>query len=235
MNSTQIAIDAIYLLDRHFASEAAYKVEISRDRNDEYTFIFEILQKNAQSLDRKEVLRLIPTGSHWSYLLGWRSFFGIPILTKNSRWLMLGVETAAPHPSRGSYLVYKAYIFPFPLTADVQQKIHAFAHEISSQCNDITRHSTPFGRIDTRSPTLAAHRPIEGQIVRLSLQQYARNIPFHFHTLATRREQLEQRRRDQIVALVPSVAKQFPTQPTRSWGCLPQLVCIISAIISVLI
>jgi len=233
MNSAQIAENATYLLDKYFATSAAYKVHIDRDRDDEYTFVFDRLQSSARFLDRSEVLRLIPTGSHWSYLLGWRSFFGIPIMTRNSHWLVLGVETAAPHPSRGSYLVYKAYIFPFPLANDVQQKIRAFANEISSQRNDISMSRTTFGRIDARSQTLDAHRRIEGRIVRVSLQQYEKKVPFRFQTLATRHEQLEQRNRHQLVALVPAVAKHFPGRPTRSWGCLPKATFIILTIISV--
>lgn len=234
MNSAQIANNATHLLDKYFAASAAYKVHIDRDGNDEYTFVFDRLQSNAGFLDRSEVLRLIPTGSHWSYMLGWRSFFGIPIMTRNSRWLALGVETAAPHPSRGSYLVYKAYIFPFPLATDVQQTIRAFANELSSQHNDISISRTTFGRIDARSQTLDAHHRIEGRIVRVSLQQYEKKVPFRFQTLATRHEQLEQKNRHQLVALVPAVAKHFPGRPARSWGCLPKVALIISMMVFVM-
>jgi len=224
MNVTE---EALYLLDKHLAPSATYILQIDRDSNDEYRFLFDKLQQNGPSLNRQDALKLIPTGSKWSHLIGWRSFFGLPIVTRKGRWLMLGVETAAPHPSRGAYLVFKAYLFPFPLSDAVWQTLAHLTNEISSPQHDAKLLKNPSGLVETHSPSSSAHRLIEGEMMRVALHAYRENTPFHFRTLATQQGQIERKGKAELVALVPSVARHFPIQPARSRGCFSRVMVIL--------
>lgn len=188
-------------LDEILSNAAEYILEIDRDNSDSYTLRFnQVRVISLHSLSKSAAMSIVPTGSHWSYFLGWRDIFGVPISgSKGDKWLSLGFETVLPHETRGAYLYLKAFFLPFPLENTVLDKIDEFVDGLFdySMVNDKIsllnkmdlkyRGST---QINASSSSMVTHKAIEAWIIREANQRYRKGETFLFRTLVMKKKQI---------------------------------------------
>ncbi|MBW4631973.1 MAG: hypothetical protein KME30_08740 [Iphinoe sp. HA4291-MV1] len=220
---------AIYnLLSNYFLGDAGYVLEVDRDDDDSYTFRFDRVKTISSGLlARNDAMSIIPTGSYWSYFLGWRDIFGIPIPSDNSKWLALGIETALKHKTRGSYLYLKALFLPLPLNDSVLQKLEDFVNGLSysierKQINRLKalelkargselniRGSTV---LDTNSKSISEYGFIESWIIRQACWQYQKGEILTFRTSAMKESQLSLRGKPHIIGRIKCVSQSSAFQ-----------------------
>ena len=148
-------------------------------------------------------MSIIPVGSQWSYFLGWRDIFGIPIFgNEGEEWLSFGFETVLPHETRGAYLYLKAVFLRFPLEDAVLDKIDEFADSLSdysigakeiSLSNKLDLKCSGSTEIDASSDSMYTHKAIEAWIIRQANQRYRKEETFLFRTLAMQKKQIPSR------------------------------------------
>ena len=118
-------------LINYFSDDAEYILEIDRDDEDAYIFRFDpVITVSSNSLTTSDAMSIVPTGSYWSYFVGWRDIFEIPISSGDSNWLAFGVETTLTHETRGAFLYLKALFLPLPLNNSVLEKLELFANKL---------------------------------------------------------------------------------------------------------
>ncbi|NJL65086.1 MAG: hypothetical protein HC903_28985 [Methylacidiphilales bacterium] len=188
-------------LEVGLSDAAEYTLDISRDEGDSYSLRFnQIRSISSRPLSKRKAMSIVPVGSQWSYFLGWRDIFGIPIFeNEDDKWLSFGFETVLPHKTRGAYLYLKAFFLPFPLKKDVLDKIDEFAdvlgdysiadekisfiHRMELKCRGSTE-------INASSSSMYKHRAIEAWIIREANQRYRKRETFLFRTLVMKKNQI---------------------------------------------
>lgn len=189
------------LIDKYLSDHASYTFEVNRNKDDEYIFKLEKLSSLSDDyLNQSQAMTIVPTGSYWSYFLGCRDIFGIPLSHPNTRWIAFGYETTVEHVSRGAFLYLKAVFLPFPLSRTVLDGLEKIAGEISNPKFDDTipvinkleldcpgRKET---RLNSRYPSSFSQKHIEGWAIRKARQEYENQKPFVFRTLAMKKSQL---------------------------------------------
>jgi|GEM_PF-2392704 len=221
------------LLSNCFLDDAEYVLEVDRDDDDSYTFSFDRVKPISSSLlAEKDAESIIPKGSYWSYFLGWRDIFGIPIPSDNSKWLALGIETTLKHKNRGAYLYLKALFLPLPLNESVLQKLEDFANNLShsierKQINGLkalelkargaelnVRGTTV---LDTKSKSISEHGFIESWIIHQAYWQYQKGEIVTFRTLAMKESQLSLRGKPHIIGRIKCVSQSSAFQDLARW------------------
>lgn len=188
-------------LDEILYNAAEYILEIDRDESDSYTLKFnQIPLISLRSLSKSKAMSIVPTGSHWSYFLGWRDIFGVPIFgNEGDKWLSFGIETVLPHEARGAYLYLKAFFLPFPLENTVLDKIDEFADVLFdystetkkiNNCNKIELKFRGSTQINASSSSMCTHKEIEAWIIREANQRYRKGETFLFRTLVMKKKQI---------------------------------------------
>src|SRR5438128_9448919 len=111
--SSSLFADTSSVLERLLGPRAVLDISLGRDQSDNYAVRTTPPRSTGptQIPSATEILQLLPTGSTWSPALGWRSIVGLPIFLKDSRWLLLGVESAGGHQSRGAFALFRAFVF----------------------------------------------------------------------------------------------------------------------------
>lgn len=212
MGQTHLAID---LLDKHLSNGALCSVTLGRNDNDEYALTME--PPEGLPCSQRQILDLLPTGSFWSQLLGWHSFVGIPFPEDSPQWMAFGVETVAKHDSRGAYVIFKAHLFPFPLTDEVLGSLQALAKEIYPAATPIYS----LGDIKwAESHSVEDHSKITSQIILSAVKhfQQERNCPMLFRSVVLLENQLFPKNRNHIMATVPAIMRGFST-PKKALNC----------------
>lgn len=224
--SSSVAISN--LLSNYFLGDAEYVLEVDRDDDDSYTFKFDrVKTTSSSSLTKNDVMSIIPTGSYWSYFLGWRDIFGIPIPSDNSKWLALGIETALKHKTRGAYLYLKALFLPLPLNDSILQKMEDFVNgllysveskkidrlkaiELKARGLELkTRGSTV---LNTNSKSISEYGFIEGWIIHQACRHYQKGEILTFRTLAMKESQLSLRGKPHIIGRIKCVSQSSAFQ-----------------------
>jgi hypothetical protein len=201
------------LLDRALLAEADYSFVVDRDEDDAYTFTLDEAKPSPRSLSKSQVMKIVPTGSYWSYFLGFRDIFGIPVPGKRPGWVAFGFETALKHETRGAYLYLKALLLPFPLTNKALEGVDALAENIFTPISD---HKIPFlNRKELQfrkkteptfpSQSIASYKPIESWIIRKANQGYRDRKPAVFRTMAMKKNQLYDQGEPSIIATTQNI------------------------------
>ena len=188
------------LLDTYLKNNAAYVLEVGRDDGDSYNFQLDrIDDKSTRSLNQNQSMSIVPTGSYWSYFLGLRDIFGIPVPNKKPQWLAIGVETTLEHETRGAYLYLKAFFLPLPLEdVSVIQNIENVADGIypHRQNDNVTRwnkadlEATGSTIVESSIRTASAYAPTEAWIIRQAIHRYRDGMYPIFRTLAMKKAQV---------------------------------------------
>jgi len=188
-------------LEAGLSDAAEYKLVISRGEADSYSLVFNrIRSMSLHSLSKSKAMSIVPVGSHWSYFLGWRDIFGIPIFgDEGQKWLSFGFETVMPHETRGAYLYLKAFFLPFPLENTVLDKIDEFADGLFdrsieakriSRLNKMELKYRGSTQINASNSSMITHKAIEAWIIREANQRYRNGETFLFRTLAMKENQI---------------------------------------------
>jgi hypothetical protein len=191
-------------LEADLSDAAEYALDISRDESDSYSLRFnQIRSISSFPLSKRKAMSIVPTGSQWSYFLGWRDIFGIPIFeNEGEKWLSFGFETVLPHETRGAYLYLKAVFLPFPLENAVLDKIDEFADSLSDCSigekeiclpNKLDLKFSGSTQIDASSNSMHTHKAIEAWIIQHANQRYRNEEAFLFRTLAMKKKQIPSR------------------------------------------
>ncbi len=218
-------LPVIQSVERCLAAGAAYLVTLKRDERDDYALNLTALEAAPTvPLRREQVLEIIPSGSSWSHLLGWHSYFGLPIPADNPRWVLVGVETVLPHPTRGAFPVLHAYAFAQPVGPLLPAHLERLAATINPDNRGVRRLRVHHGLIRALSRTAEEHRSIESWIIREASDMYRKGHPCHFRTLALVDSQLQflatkpllVLKPYHLVATVAAIEESFSAQ-TRGW------------------
>jgi hypothetical protein len=205
---------ALALLDRHLsAGGATCSVNLGRDENDEYGFTVEPAE--GLPCSPGQIIDIMPAGSFWSHLLGWHSFVGIPFPEESPRWMALGVETVAPHPTRGAYLLFKAYLFELPLAEDAISRLESLAREMYPPAAPY-REKEGFFSCDSMSAE--EHAPIAARVI-FTAAEFFRCRPqsaMLFRTAVMTEQQRFTRQRPVFMVTVPPIRRYFSTRPGLS-------------------
>ncbi|MEM7537842.1 MAG: hypothetical protein AAF639_37070 [Chloroflexota bacterium] len=231
--------NAVDLAERLLARYASYEIRFERDaQKRQYVLETNILASSAKTFPLTEeqiYTELIPSGSQWSHLLGWRSFFAIPLLvgsmTGGRGWvsqpyIALGVETVAPHPETGASLVYRAYLFPAEQQHHVIENLTALVHAVERQTST-ERHQRNIrvprnGILQTDAPTPRSYQQIERALIVQAIHQYRQNEPYLLRTLIVSGVQYEQTHRlpNKLIGVQTTLMKKFPLARRHNRGCL---------------
>lgn len=191
------------LLARHLSERAVAQISFFRDDAD--SFQLNISPEGVVS--KQDVMRLLPAGSAWNHLVGWRDFFGIPMRPSMTAPFCVGVSEVLGHSTRGATPALHAYIY-----VDAR----AVAPGLLSLANEIhagpARHSGTHGVVWAASANPLDHRSVEAAILRCAAADYETNQPLLFHTLLmTGREVKVVVRWSQVlVATVPVATRKLP-------------------------
>jgi len=209
------------LLSNCFLGDAEYILEVDRNNDDSYTFAFDRVRTiSFTALSKNDAMSIIPTGSYWSYFLGWRDIFGVPIPTDNPEWLVLGIETALKHETRGAYLYLKALFLPLPLNDSILQKIEDFVNGLSYsvESKKIDRFNVAELRfrgstvLDTSSKSISEYGFIESWIIHQACRRYKKGEILTFRTLAMKESQLSLRGKPHIIGKIKCISQSSAFQ-----------------------
>ena len=210
-------------LSDYFSDDAEYVLEINRNDEDAYIFNFDRVKTiSSNSLTTSDVMNIVPTGSYWSYFLGWRDIFGIPISSGGSDWLAFGVETVLTHESRGAFLYLKALFLPLPLNNSILEKLELFADKLFSstkgekidrvkmlqmkrQKGELKYRKTT--NVATDSKSIVEHGFYENWIINQACQFYRKRKIITFRTLAMKKSQQPFLGESRIIGTVNSVSQ----------------------------
>lgn len=205
---------AIVLLDRHLSGgSAACSVSLGRDENDEYGLTVE--PPEGLPCSSSQIIDIMPAGSFWSHLLGWHSFVGIPFPEESPRWMALGVETVAPHPTRGAYLLFKAYLFELPLEEEPVSRLEGLARKMYPLAEPYRKKE---GFFFCHSTSAEEHVPIAATVIFTASESFRRRpqSAMLFRTVVMTEQQRFTRQRPVFMVTVPSISMYFSDRPFRS-------------------
>ena len=98
------------LLERHVGDSAAMRCDLTRDETDAFAMRTEILTELPDLPSASDVAAMIPQGSAWSGLVGFRSFGGRTLNSVAGSWYVLYARTVLRHPERGGYPVQTSFV-----------------------------------------------------------------------------------------------------------------------------
>lgn len=110
-------LEEIALLDNCFTDGYQYVARFGRDEQDDFSVELSVCTNSNSEISRGSVRPITPIGELKREVLGWRSFFGVPLKIKESLFIAVGVQKAVEHVplsgyrSRGCYLTSKALIY----------------------------------------------------------------------------------------------------------------------------
>lgn len=92
---------------------AAASLSLDRDESDSFDLTTRVRDTRVMAeAECQTILEpLLPVGSSWRHICGWRSIFGSEIRSQGTRRYCVGYEGILPHPSRGAYPVADLYLF----------------------------------------------------------------------------------------------------------------------------
>lgn len=193
------------------APEASIIVKWDRNEEDQYDLDISFNSKTLE-ITEQDIYKLIPAGSQWSQLLGWHSYFGIPFPDSAPRALVIGVEAIAHHRWRGAYLVFHAYIFPFPVSLRLIDRLQHLVEEIYPSNEKEGKLNTVDGVVRTNSTNADEHVAVEGAIIRSAIKYYQKDVPLLFRTVVLLESQLlvaDHIKTEKILATVPEIEETF--------------------------
>lgn len=207
-------------LKSYFGQDASAAITVNRNEQDGYAIrIVPGGKVLVPRLTEADVIALLPAGSRWLPAVGWHSYFGVPFRFDGELWLALGVELVKRHHSRGAYILFVAFIFPFhrpPIRrlAELANELHMIKHEPASfnpagslsapSVNILDRaqkflvdrfaklglRSDRYRVVEADSRTPAEHVRVEAEIIREAVESYKKNELFLFRTLLLSKSEL---------------------------------------------
>jgi hypothetical protein len=219
---------------KSLAYGAQYHLSCVRDEEDNYVIRFKGTEENA--LLKEDVVPLMPKGSQWRPGLDWRSFFGRFLNVRGRCWLALGGQRIVPHPSRGAYPIFRAYLFPFDhphSTSFYGRPVSEVTQALSRAVGVLSANPTPLtigrgvsGVIKTENTTPSDHIRLEASIMEAAndAYQFGRHLEFstlilcdgEFEDLGAHHGCGETGDASFIVGTVPSITRSFSKQH-REW------------------
>jgi hypothetical protein len=195
----------------HLSPTASYIFQLGRDELDRFSIRLTGLSDEWEiEISKEDLFHILPSGSEWSHLLGWHSYFGIPFSKGLSNGLVIGLESVVPHARRGAYPVLMAYIFPTPLSEETILNLQKLADEIDPNYVGQDKLKFAKGIIRTKSTTPDEHFWVAGEVIRIAVDFYRKAIPFCFRTLVLYEGQLGTCNSvDRLLVTVPSTEEAF--------------------------
>ncbi|MCW1967115.1 MAG: hypothetical protein KIH69_003200 [Anaerolineae bacterium] len=219
-------LDIITQFEQLFHSMAWLEVVYDRDEQDKYYQEITCLKPFAQATTVETIARdLIPAGSHWHQFAGWHSYFGSPIKVAAWAGVAVGVQTTAPHPTRGHYLVYRAYIFPAHMLTEVAAQLSMLALRLPQVEPGRSEAVIQQGLWRTSNIQPAQHGFYERHLLNLAAQHYQSGRPFLFRSLAMSQSEIPNPFPDCGVVVVnpllsPNRTGVSRARQTNKKGCL---------------
>jgi len=213
-------IYGLNLIEKHLSRKAVCRIHFDRDETDSYIIDVQPITSVYSSFPTKEqVLPLLPAGSHWDAARGWRSFFGVPFSTPDESWIVLGCEGVIVHRTRGSYPVFRGFLFP--ARAIPERELLEMANEITSATEGHVQRKSTYGIIESSSQSQEKHKQIEAWIIRRAVTSYHAGIRLLFRTLLLSEHQIPSRRTGIdysyfLIATAPAIRERFSWR-TRAW------------------
>lgn len=178
-------------LDQSFSTIASHRVDFNRDESDSFSLSIESLRSTTsrKDLPKTDILPLLPSGSRWDRVRGWRSINGLPFRSEGVLRLALGMTTVKQHESRGSYPVARYYILDFresPIAGALRNLLDQYDGE---EVPDDNRRPA-FGAILGSATTPSEHRGTECRILRRAIPAYDGQRKLLFRTAVLSREEV---------------------------------------------
>jgi hypothetical protein len=204
-------------LSSHFGRESLALISVGYDKQDGYSICLRLMSADlTPRLTEADVIPLLPAGSRWLPAVGWHSYFGIPFSFEDKMWLAVGAEIVNAHHSRGAYIAFCAFVFPFnrpPVRqlmqlADELEAIPPAVGRSQTAPHPVTLESSlkfiadglrkvrlldhDYRIIKAKSINPAEHVKVEAHIIRKAAEAYAREELLLFRTLILSENQLGQ-------------------------------------------
>ncbi|MFB6344914.1 MAG: hypothetical protein ABEK50_03965 [bacterium] len=220
------------LLEEVVRDDAACRVDFDRDDTDSFSLSTEFFNRThglEDGLSKTDVLPLLPSGSVWNRIKGWRSFVGIPYQFGDRLWLVLGLMKVREHKTRGAFPVASYYFLDFdsaPLDDILNRIVRNLKPTDQGQNSDKPAYGAVLG--DARQPE--NHTETELWILRRAKAAYARDQRLLFRTAVLSEEEIPSKSyfdfftpnssldespinfRRSLYSTIPEIYKQFSWQ-----------------------
>jgi len=189
--------------------EALLHLSIGRDGSDSYSIALEtcatlgVGHRAVAALTALDLMNLLPTGSLFRHIVGWRSIFGSPFRCGQLSLVAVGIEQIVPHATRGAFPCSSVYVY-----ADMSSALGTLGALLSVLPEP---DSNSLGRYDvysTNSATPDEHRFEEASALACAFHHWRHGHHFLFRTL-----------------LVNESALRLPGHPGPPWGAAPERGC----------
>ncbi len=206
---TDYSLTNIAIFEKHLSDYAL--CSIVQDRNDQDRYNIKVtplsmVNSDSVCVSEKEALSFITVRSKWSHLVGWSSYFGQVFPHNSKKLLIIGIETALPHETRGAYLIHKSYIYEFPPSRELISALRHLAQELCP-IYDTAPSEKKWGVIRAKSVSPEEHTQIERYILEHLASAYEHNTIAAFRTLVFTNSQLSQENDHILVATTPNTKK----------------------------
>jgi hypothetical protein len=158
---------------------------LDRDAQDRYRVqVIPLVNNPPFDLDETYAsLELIPSGSTWSPMLGWHSYYGFPHQIGHASCIIIGVQSVLPHSTRGAYLVYRAYVYQISKIQNVAANLESLSKSLLT--DNFPQETIEFdeGFVRTKSQTVEEHHIIEYHLIKVAADYYRKKKLLVFRTL----------------------------------------------------
>lgn len=198
-------LDVAEVLADRAPREALLHLSIDRDDSDSYSIALEKCaplgagHPAVAALTAFDLMNLLPTGSVFRHIVGWRSIFGSPFRCGPLSLVALGVEQIVPHATRGAFPCSSVYVY-----ADMSSALGTLGALLSVLPKPDPSSLDRYGVYSTSSATPDEHRFEEASTLTCALHHWRHGHRFLFRTL-----------------LVNESALRLPGHPGPPWRAAP--------------
>ena len=170
------------LLAHHAAKNAFLRFSINRDETDSYNLELEHyaagINGPTSHLQSADLMNLLPTGTSFRKLVGWRSIFGSQFLCGGVSVAVIGIEQIVAHPTRGAFPCSHIYIYPNLMIA--ADGLSLLMGELPAPARDAYLRNMIY---PCTSEAPIAHLVHEASTIACAIHSWKANRQFLFRTL----------------------------------------------------
>lgn len=173
--------DALNVL-QPLAQLATHRIAFFRDTTDSFQVVVEPTSPRARDvveLTKQDVMQVLPKGSRWQHVLGWRSLMGQWITAAEGKLLLLGVVTVERHPLRGAFPTMYGFVGCNP-GPELCRALNGTARRISPTP---VKNMPSYGVFWCDSEDLDDHSHVEAAVLHSAAERYTQPTSFEFRSM----------------------------------------------------
>jgi hypothetical protein len=210
---TLLVNERVAILAAATADLGHQEVLFDRDDTDSYRIQMATLRSDREQLTRSEVMPALPVGSRWEDALGWESYVLFPIKRsiRCNDLVIIGIEYAVQHVSRGAYAIFGGVVVPASQACHVANAIADVLH-----APEVTPPSSAYGIVISDARTLKQHRRTAAWILRAAGIAYAEGKAQFVRTLLLTQDEVPRARdllpgraRNLLLGVAPPLRDRF--------------------------